>query len=112
MSDFRTIYRSEFDQYFEEDGGELLNLALVLEAEGLVICEIEGYRESIMRGEDLLCVDEVNSYFTYDGSALALHYQAEHPENRLFLISASPPRVSEYDISSFENVYISKVYLT
>lgn len=112
MSDFKTIFRREYDQYFDEEEDDILNLALVLEAEGLVICEIKDYRDIILRGEDLKCVDQVNSYFTFDGSALALHYEPEHPDNRLYLISATPPRVSEYDISSFENLYLSKVYLT
>jgi hypothetical protein len=43
---------------------------------------------------------------------VGVHYEPDHPDNRLYLISASPPRVSEYDITIFENNYIAKVYLT
>lgn len=41
---------------------------------------------------------------------MAVHFEANDPEKRLFLINASPPRVIEYDISDFKNFYISKIY--
>lgn len=41
---------------------------------------------------------------------MAVHYEAKNPEEKLFLITASPPRVIEFDISDFRNFFILKVY--
>jgi hypothetical protein len=43
--------------------------------------------------------------------AMAVHYEPKNPDEKLFLITASPPRVIEFDITDFRNFYISKVYM-
>ena len=43
--------------------------------------------------------------------AMAVHYKPNNPDEKLFLITASPPRVIEFDITDFRNFYISKVYM-
>lgn len=58
-----------------------------------------------------MCTDGKNAFFNYDPSALAIHYEPDHPNERLFLVSASPPKVTEYDITDFQNNYIYKIYM-
>lgn len=110
MVDFKTLFKREGEESII--GLTKLSLAMVLEAEGLLLCEIENWKEDVLNEIDLVCTDDENSFFNYDDGAIALHYEPEHPDKRLYLISSSPPRVTEYDVTSFRNHFISKVYLT
>jgi hypothetical protein len=86
-------------------------MALVLESEGLLLCEVTNYRLRLMEEADLVCSDDKNSFFNFDPTAIGLYYEPEQPDKRLFMMSAFPPKVTEYDIRSFRNHYIPKIYI-
>ena len=45
-----------------------------------------------------------------DNSAVSVHYEPDHPDNRVYLVSAIPPQVTELDISDLVNYNIAKIY--
>lgn len=83
-----------------------------MEAYGMMLCEIDDYQSTIYRNDTIWCNDTENAYVQYDGSALAVFYEPTNPDQRLYMISASPPRVFEFDISDFRNTMIARVYVT
>lgn len=111
VTGYKTIFDRSGDRYLRDKGMERLSLAFVLEAQGLLLCEIGNYRFHIMAEQDLVCVDGVNSFFNVESGALSTHYEPEHPGEVLYLISASPPKVTEFEISDFKNMYIRKIYM-
>ena len=74
-------------------------------------CEIDNYLTVIYRNDTLWCNHGENAYIQYDESALSVHYEATNPDEKLYLISASPPRVFEFDISDFRNTKLSYLYV-
>jgi len=59
-----------------------------------------------------VCQDSVNSFFNYDASAIAVHFQDLIDEKRVFLVSSSPAKVTEYDVNQFRNHYIQKIFIS
>lgn len=51
-----------------------------------------------------------NAFFNIDSSALAVHFEPDHPDSKLYLVSAYPAKVTEFDITDFANNYITKIY--
>jgi hypothetical protein len=83
-----------------------------MQAYGLMLCEIEDYKNLIYNNKTVFCNDTINAYLEKDGSSLSVYYEPTNPDQRLYLISAAPPRVFEFDIENFRNTMITKIYAT
>jgi hypothetical protein len=57
-----------------------LNLAIVLEAYGMMLCEIDYYKDIIYRNKTVWCNDTENAYIQYDNSALSVFFEPDNPD--------------------------------
>lgn len=54
----------------------------------------------------------MNAIFNFDETAIAMHIGPTNEKNRVFSVSASPPKVVEYDVSNIRNHYIKKIFIS
>jgi len=96
--DYKTVFRADISR---------LSMAMVIETEGMLLCEVLDYRTMINEEREIVCIDDVNAFFNIDETAIAVHYEDfYHCKNSVFLVSASPPKVTEYNVANFRNHYI------
>lgn len=64
-----------------------LHLALVIEGEGMLLCNITNYRLLIRNGINFTCIENDNALFHVADGALAVHNEPSNPEIKIYLIS-------------------------
>jgi hypothetical protein len=52
----------------------------VLEAYGMMLCEIDNYKDIIYRNKTVWCNDTENAYIQYDSSALSVFFEPDNPD--------------------------------
>lgn len=53
-------------------------MAMVIETEGMLLCEVLDYRTLINEERDIVCTDNENAFFNYDETAIAVHFEPSH----------------------------------
>lgn len=67
--DYKTVFRIDASR---------LSMAIVIETEGMLLCEVLDYRTLINEERDIVCTDNENAFFNYDETAIAVHFEPSH----------------------------------
>lgn len=76
--DFKAIFKTNEESYYGPvTNSTTLNLAIVLEGYGVMLCYIAKYKEKLLANKTLDCIDNVNAFLHLDQAALSVHYEPD-----------------------------------
>ena len=85
--DFKTLFLQNDTNRPQTDTIDL-NLALVIEDYGMLLCNITDYRKLILNSENFTCIEGENAFIHQAPGAISVHHEPLNPEQKVFLISA------------------------